>query len=49
VKNQYDILNKEYNGKLDYFSRKDHNGRLYIIKWSHDQSNEIKEKENKLL
>jgi len=49
VKNQYDILNKEYDGKLDYFSRKDHNNKLYIIKWSFSQLNDIEKKENELL
>lgn len=49
MKKQYDSLNKDYDGNLDYFSRKDHNNKLYIIKWSKTQQDKIKDNENRLL
>ena len=48
VKDEYEILNKEYNNKLDFFTLKDEDWRLYIIKRKADELRKIKERENEL-
>lgn len=50
VRKEYNLLNEEYKYKdrLDFFTIKDRNWRLYIIKWKNDELKKIKEKEEEL-
>ena len=50
VRNEYNLLNEEdkYKDKLDFFTIKDKDWKLYIIKWKTDELRKIKEKEDKL-